>query len=659
VAAPERAEVTIDRKAFVEFAIDAEAYGRALFDALIPPGALRERFLAAIHPAERDGGLRVRLMIDGTAEHLHTLAWERLRAPDGRWLLTDAAFYFSRFLSADGGKPIKPSRMGTLSALVAIASPKDENFPDLPPVDVAGERARATTALKTIPSLVLDGSAPDLRATLDALMTELDRGHDVLYLVCHGALRDYGAQVWLEDANGAAHVVLGAEIADRIRDMRRPPRLVVLASCQSGGEGQPFTTSDHGALAALGPLLAAAGVPAVVAMNGDVAMKTIDRFMPKFFEELLKSKAPDRAAAAARWLVRDAIDAHMPVLFSRLRDGRLWYQPGFAAGGLDSWRDLVNAVLAGDCVPIIGPGLLDPILGDAAEITARWADDVRYPRRGQHRLTDVAQFIASAETTQYLVDLLCRDWSDTALRLGTGIAKEENLARLGLPPEPRTPAFLSSVISTVGAALRGNADEVHRVLAHMKVPLYIATTPDNLMADALVDAKRKPQVEILCWNDREKPWTSRFDTAGYQATVDEPVVYHLFGHFDRPTSLVLTEDDHFDYLMHMGSARLPAAVRSALVSRPLLFLGFGVDDWRFRVLYRSIVTEERLRRPPGLSRRSVAVQLDLDQSVDDPRRFRKILERYFEGARVQTYWGTAQDFASDLAAQLKAKGYAF
>ena len=466
--------------------------------------------------------------------------------------------------------------------------------------------------------------------------------------------------MWLEDVNGAAHVVLGAEIADRIRDMRRPPRLVVLASCQSGGEGQPFTTSDHGALAALGPLLAAAGVPAVVAMNGDVAMKTIDRFMPKFFEELLKSKAPDRAAAAARWLVRDAIDAHMPVLFSRLRDGRLWDQPGFAAGGLDSWRDLVNAVLAGDCVPIIGPGLLDPILGDAAEMTARWADDVPIPatrpaaadrRRPVHRerRNDAVPGRSALPGLE----------SDMALRLGTGIAKEKDLARLGIPPEPRTPAFLSSVISTVGAASRGNADEVHRVLAHMKVPLYIATTPDNLMADALVDAKRKPQVEILCWNDRERPWTSRFDTAGYQATIDEPVVYHLFGHFDRPTSLVLTEDDHFDYLMHVGSARLPAAVRSALVSRPLLFLGFGVDDWRFRVLYRSIVTEERLRRLPGLSRRSVAVQLELDESVDDPRRFRKILERYFEGARVQTYWGTAQDFASDLAAQLKAKGHAF
>ena len=47
-------------------------------------GRAAQRFLAAIDSAERDGGLRVRLMIDATAEHLHTLAWERLRAPDGR-----------------------------------------------------------------------------------------------------------------------------------------------------------------------------------------------------------------------------------------------------------------------------------------------------------------------------------------------------------------------------------------------------------------------------------------------------------------------------------------------------------------------------------------------------------------------------------------------
>ena len=55
-------------------------------------------------------------------------------------------------------------------------------------------------------------------------------------------------------------------------------------------------------------------------------------------------------------------------------------------------------------------------------------------------------------------------------------------------------------------------------------------------------------------------------------TVDRPLVYYLFGRFDDPRSLVLTEDDYFDYLIGLtrNNELVPAVVRRALVDTALL-----------------------------------------------------------------------------------------
>src|SRR5262249_52278797 len=79
------------------------------------------------------------------------------------------------------------------------------------------------------------------------------------------------------------------------------PRLVVLASCQGAGTGAGEAPAGPGALAALGPRLVGAGIPAVVAMQGDVSMGTVRVFMPAFFEALRPQNGlVDRAPAAAR-----------------------------------------------------------------------------------------------------------------------------------------------------------------------------------------------------------------------------------------------------------------------------------------------------------------------------------------------------------------------
>ena len=108
-------------------------------------------------------------------------------------------------------------------------------------------------------------------------------------------------------------------------------RLIVLAACQSGGKGQVLdpeaaASGDQGALAALGPRLAQVGVPAVLAMQDSVKMKTVEKFMPVFFEGLLKDGHLERAMTLARRaaIASGRVDWWVPVLYTRLKDGLLW-----------------------------------------------------------------------------------------------------------------------------------------------------------------------------------------------------------------------------------------------------------------------------------------------------------------------------------------------
>ncbi len=152
------------------------------------------------------------------------------------------------------------------------------------------------------------------------------------------------------------------------------------------------------------------------------------------------------------------------------------------------------------------------------------------------------------------------------------------------------------------------------------------------------------------WNDYLEKQPSIFDSEpDYRPSPDRPLVYHLFGRLSAPDSLVLTEDDYFDFLIGVTSRNelIPGVVRRALTDSALLFLGFELDDWDFRVLYRSVMGREGRRRRVKYAH--VAAQVDPEgERIANPQRARKYLESYFEGEDISIYWGTVADFAGEL-----------
>ena len=132
----------------------------------------------------------------------------------------------------------------------------------------------------------------------------------------------------MEDDAGNAARVRGADLVARLKELRQRPQLVILASCQSAGNGDAANPNSASALVSLGPRLAGTGIPAVLAMQGSVSTETVARFMPVFFRELLRDGQIDRAMAVARSAVNDRRDFWMPVLFMRLKSGRIWDASG-------------------------------------------------------------------------------------------------------------------------------------------------------------------------------------------------------------------------------------------------------------------------------------------------------------------------------------------
>ena len=132
----------------------------------------------------------------------------------------------------------------------------------------------------------------------------------------------------------------------------------------------------------MGPRLAEAGVPAVLAMQGELRMETARRFLPPFFAELRRPGQVNAAVSAGRAAVRDAPDGWVPVLTTRLVEGRVWFSGGLTVAGDDAfraWKQLINQINIGKCVPISGSGLLEPFVGSSRQVARRMAEANGYP----------------------------------------------------------------------------------------------------------------------------------------------------------------------------------------------------------------------------------------------------------------------------------------
>jgi hypothetical protein len=201
--------------------------------------------------------------------------------------------------------------------------------------------------------------------------------------------------------------------------------------------------------------------------------------------------------------------------------------------------------------------------------------------------------------------------------------------------------------------------EPHALLAGFPIRVFITTNYDDFLAKALSWAGKTPESVICPWY---LPATANFER--YFAPVprerpapERPLVFHLHGNLKTPKSLVLTEADYLEFLANITASRMeegikliPNVVMNAMTEYPLLFVGYSLQDWTFRVLFHGLLRAQS----EVLRRRSVSVQLlpPVNGSIAEAeRRAEKYITEYLAGWHISIFWGTAEDFCRELRAR--------
>jgi hypothetical protein len=217
------------------------------------------------------------------------------------------------------------------------------------------------------------------------------------------------------------------------------------------------------------------------------------------------------------------------------------------------WDVLLQSMERGTCIPLLGPDLsTSPSEGVkrnlaielSRELTAILLEEKRVPVPNATNLSLVAQMFQNQ---------LSRDELEVEVRRFYDKQKE---------------------------TLADCRDATFGCLAALPFSLFVTSRHDVTLDHFLQKLGKRPSSQSYQFKG------DRRDILGYLGTVEEPLIYHLYGSFDAPDSLVITENDQLEFLKAVVAEcpKLPADLTNLFSGKNYLFLGFGLGNYHLRVL---------------------------------------------------------------------------
>jgi hypothetical protein len=310
------------------------------------------------------------------------------------------------------------------------------------------------------------------------------------------------------------------------------------------------------------------------------------------------------------------------------------------------WKDLLTSICKKKCIPFIGQGayLLQGKDGKtsvplAKDIIDKWREKYRYPLEDLYALARVY----TLEDSYQLARLA------QFLEIETVDVDE-------MYPKSMLSEMLKQLdISNFPSQTKMSYD----TLANLDLPIYMTTNYDQFLERTLSESpKKKAESDFCKWSDQLIKYvsaadiTSVFDEGQYKPSQERPLVYHINGDMNIPESMVLTEKDHFEFVINLNKNdekdMLPSVIRTELATSSLLFIGYVLEDINFRAIFQGILSflssiDKKYRKF------SVAIQLPPAISNKGQAKMQKYLEQYTRNMfDVHIFWGSTCDFITEL-----------
>jgi len=625
-------------------------YSQLLEQQLFPSGSPRQTCTKNFHDEKKEGVARIRINIDPTARDLHAVRWDTLpyswRDQKGDYnkdyFVSHHVCSCTEYWSAASIKP-RPPQMSIATATLGVnLTDGDCQFLE------ERQKHLEQEGIKCSPLMKFDNLS-DL-GTVNA---------SVLSLII-APTNDVNNPGFIIKNEDDVHnpVCNEEELRDEVRKMRHKPQIITIECAPIRHNETPNV--DDKIIQMIASSLPESGICAVIFRQADMSDDAWKQFLLAFLTSIQKHGNIDKAHHQARVAILNTGEVWKADLITRLRTGAIWYQPRFLDNKVDVWNKILKSYIEdGFCIPVIGPGISDYLIQSREEVARRWADECNYPLASLERgvLRKIAQYVgtsfhAAAPEEQYLKHII----KCAVDRYGPG----------NLPKKPRSKDlydYMSELWHEEIAKYPQGELGPYQLLAKLRAPIYFTTTFNNFLSVALSSQEKiETRDRILSLEEGMSNYYDDSDDKRFVLDGHRPLVYHLFGRLDRDqhhNNLILSEDQHFDFLLKFNENwnALPWKVRGRFSESSLLFLGFHLDSWDFRILFRAIQAFEgnrQLRKIPH-----VAVQIDPDDDrIKDPERTRDYLIAHFSQISINAhiYFGSAHDFLKQLDHELNLEG---
>lgn len=176
---------------------------------------------------------------------------------------------------------------------------------------------------------------------------------------------------------------------------------------------------------------------------------------------------------------------------------------------------------------------------------------------------------------------------------------------------------------------------IHTVLAQLeKIKIVITTNYDGLLEQELLHYNRHLLKHVHNPNDSR---SGHFDFSIFLEP-GEVLLHKMHGSVEIPGSMVVCESDYIKYLASFNDKDrgIPQNIRLLIPQSTLLFLGYGLGDWNFRVIWEGVLSSYASR---NLRKESYAL-------VKSPTHFQR---RYWARRNVEIFDQDLTEFATQLA----------